>query len=59
MASDRVQRSNRAARTERSAAARTSAACADHNEDSLLVAPPLFAVADGMGGTQQAKSPQR
>ena len=22
----------------------------DHNEDSLIVAPPLFAVADGMGG---------
>lgn len=22
----------------------------DHNEDSLVVAPPLFVVADGMGG---------
>ena len=22
----------------------------DHNEDSLTVAPPVFAVADGMGG---------
>lgn len=22
----------------------------DHNEDSLIIIPPLFAVADGMGG---------
>lgn len=30
---------------------RTDVGCVrDHNEDSLIVAPPLFAVADGMGG---------
>ena len=30
---------------------RTDVGCVrDHNEDSLVVAPPLFAVADGMGG---------
>lgn len=30
---------------------RTDIGCVrDHNEDSLVVAPPLFAVADGMGG---------
>lgn len=30
---------------------RTDIGCLrDHNEDSLIVAPPLFAVADGMGG---------
>ncbi len=30
---------------------RTDVGCLrDHNEDSLVVAPPLFAVADGMGG---------
>lgn len=30
---------------------RTDVGCIrDHNEDSLVVAPPLFAVADGMGG---------
>lgn len=30
---------------------RTDIGCVrDHNEDSLIVAPPLFAVADGMGG---------
>lgn len=30
---------------------RTDIGCLrDHNEDSLVVAPPLFAVADGMGG---------
>lgn len=30
---------------------RTDRGCVrDHNEDSLVVAPPLFAVADGMGG---------
>lgn len=30
---------------------RTDIGCTrDHNEDSLIVAPPLFAVADGMGG---------
>ncbi|MDO4502246.1 MAG: Stp1/IreP family PP2C-type Ser/Thr phosphatase [Coriobacteriia bacterium] len=30
---------------------RTHVGCIrDHNEDSLVVAPPLFAVADGMGG---------
>ena len=27
----------------------------DHNEDSLVVTPPLFAVADGMAATPQAK----
>lgn len=30
---------------------RTDIGCLrDHNEDSLVVAPPLYAVADGMGG---------
>ena len=30
---------------------RTDVGCVrDHNEDSLIVTPPLFAVADGMGG---------
>lgn len=30
---------------------RTDVGCLrDHNEDSLVVAPPLFAIADGMGG---------
>ena len=30
---------------------RTDIGCLrDHNEDSLVAAPPLFAVADGMGG---------
>ena len=30
---------------------RTDIGCLrDHNEDSLVVTPPLFAVADGMGG---------
>ena len=30
---------------------RTDVGCVrDHNEDSLVVAPPLFVVADGMGG---------
>ena len=30
----------------------------DHNEDSLTVAPPVFAVADGLGG-RQARSPAK
>ena len=43
------------ARTRRGAltefGSRTDIGCVrDHNEDSLVVAPPLFAVADGMGG---------
>jgi len=27
-----------------------------HNEDSYVVAPPLFAVADGMGGAQAGEN---
>lgn len=43
------------ARTRRGAVtnfgSRTDVGCVrDHNEDSLIVTPPLFAVADGMGG---------
>ncbi|MEE0845978.1 MAG: Stp1/IreP family PP2C-type Ser/Thr phosphatase [Eggerthellaceae bacterium] len=42
-------RSRRGAITE--FGSRTDIGCVrDHNEDSLVVAPPLFAVADGMGG---------
>ena len=50
MATNRVKRikSRRPAATFGS---RTDVGCVrDHNEDSLIVAPPLFAVADGMGG---------
>lgn len=52
----RDKRSYRSAqRTRRGAVttfgSRTDVGCVrDHNEDSLVVAPPLFAVADGMGG---------
>lgn len=52
----RQQRSYRStARTRRGAVttfgSRTDIGCVrDHNEDSLIVTPPLFAVADGMGG---------
>ena len=53
MAGDRSYKST--ARTRRGAVttfgSRTDIGCLrDHNEDSLIVAPPLFAVADGMGG---------
>ena len=30
-----------------------------HNEDSYVVAPPLFAVADGMGGAQAGEVASR
>lgn len=50
MASDRVQRI-KSRRPFGSFGSRTDVGCVrDHNEDSLVVAPPLFAVADGMGG---------
>ena len=50
MASDRVQRI-KSRRPNGTFGSRTDVGCMrDHNEDSLLVAPPLFAVADGMGG---------
>ena len=50
MASDRVQRI-KSRRPNGTFGSRTDVGCVrDHNEDSLLVAPPLFAVADGMGG---------
>lgn len=53
MAGDRSYKST--ARTRRGAVttfgSRTDIGCLrDHNEDSLIVAPPLFVVADGMGG---------
>ena len=53
MAGNRAYKST--ARTRRGAVttfgSRTDIGCLrDHNEDSLIVAPPLFAVADGMGG---------
>lgn len=53
MATERAYRST--ARTRKGATttfgSRTDIGCLrDHNEDSLIVAPPLFAVADGMGG---------
>ena len=53
MAADRSYKST--ARTRRGAltsfGSRTDIGCLrDHNEDSLVVAPPLFAIADGMGG---------
>lgn len=53
MAADRSYKST--ARTRRGAVStfgsRTDIGCIrDHNEDSLVVAPPLFVVADGMGG---------
>ena len=53
MAAERAYRSTphtrRGATTE--FGSRTDIGCLrDHNEDSLVVAPPLFAVADGMGG---------
>lgn len=36
---------------------RTDIGCLrDHNEDSLVVTPPLFAVADGMGGHAAGRS---
>lgn len=36
---------------------RTDIGCLrDHNEDSLVVTPPLFAVADGMGGHARRRS---
>lgn len=39
------------ASSQESFGSRTDIGCVrDHNEDSLVVAPPLFAVADGMGG---------
>lgn len=44
-----TERTRRGALTE--FGSRTDIGCVrDHNEDSLVVAPPLFAVADGMGG---------
>ncbi len=50
MPSDRVQRI-KSRRPSGTFGSRTDVGCVrDHNEDSLLVAPPLFAVADGMGG---------
>ena len=53
MAADRsyksTPRTRKGART--SFGSRTDIGCLrDHNEDSLVVTPPLFAVADGMGG---------
>ena len=30
-----------------------------HNEDSYVFQPPLFAIADGMGGARRARWPQR
>lgn len=53
MAADRAYKST--PRTRKGAltsfGSRTDIGCLrDHNEDSLIVAPPLFAVADGMGG---------
>lgn len=53
MAAERSYRST--SRTRRGATtafgSRTDIGCLrDHNEDSLIVSPPLFAVADGMGG---------
>lgn len=53
MAADRSYKST--ARTRKGAltsfGSRTDIGCLrDHNEDSLVVAPPLFAIADGMGG---------
>ncbi len=53
MAAERSYKST--SRTRRGAVttfgSRTDIGCLrDHNEDSLVVAPPLFAVADGMGG---------
>lgn len=50
MPSDRVKRI-RSRRPAGTFGSRTDVGCVrKHNEDSLLVAPPLFAVADGMGG---------
>lgn len=43
--------SMRASRNKAAFGSRTDIGCVrDHNEDSLIVTPPLFAVADGMGG---------
>ncbi len=53
MAADRSYRSTPHTRkgATTSFGSRTDIGCLrDHNEDSLIVAPPLFAVADGMGG---------
>lgn len=51
---DNPKRRRHASTSSRSSApfgSRTDIGCVrDHNEDSLIVAPPLFAVADGMGG---------
>ena len=39
---------------------RTDIGCVrEHNEDSLVVAPPLYAVADGMAATPPARSPAK
>ena len=46
-----VRPSMRTNRTGATFGSRTDVGCVrDHNEDSLVVAPPLFVVADGMGG---------
>ena len=52
MASSRPHRRATSTRTPASTfGSRTDVGCLrDHNEDSLVVSPPLFAVADGMGG---------
>ena len=52
MASSRPHRRATSTRTPASTfGSRTDIGCLrDHNEDSLVVTPPLFAVADGMGG---------
>lgn len=49
---DRPRRSSsRPRRAATTFGSRTDVGCVrDHNEDSLIVTPPLFAVADGMGG---------
>lgn len=50
---DRGRARSRSGRVRSSATfgSRTDVGCVrDHNEDSLVVAPPLFVVADGMGG---------
>lgn len=47
----RRRRASASSRTSASFGSRTDIGCIrEHNEDSLIVSPPLFAVADGMGG---------